>query len=120
MKSLNIINCYHVEPKYVTTKLIDPKADWLVCVDVLEQLDNQLAFLQGLRRNIAAGGQTLITASLDAARADHIYLCRNVSDLLVHLNEVGIMLKQLFVGSAYKPASPLVPVHELLAFNIYY
>jgi hypothetical protein len=48
-----------------------------------------LAFLRGLRRNMAPGAKAFITAALNAAHADHIYLYRNGGEVLAHLIEAA-------------------------------
>lgn len=119
VRSLNLADRYHVELRDVTNTPMDPRADWLVCVEVLEHLDEPVDFLRGLRRNMASGGRAFITAAMNAAHADHIYLYRNASEVLSHLTEAGFTLEQSFVGAAYKPASPSLPVPEVAAFIVY-
>jgi SAM-dependent methyltransferase len=119
VRALNLADRYHVELRDVTNTPMDPQADWLVCVEVLEHLDDPVDFLRGLRRNMAPGGRAFITAAVNAAHADHIYLYRNASEVLSHLVEAGFTLEQSFVGAAYKPASPSLPVPEAAAFIVY-
>lgn len=119
MRALNIANRYHVELRDVTLSPVESKTNWLICVEVLEHLDDPVAFLKGLRRNMASGGRAFITAALNAAHSDHIYLYRNANEVLMQLVEAGFTLEQFFVGSAYKPASLGVPVPEAAAFIVY-
>ena len=119
MVALGVANRYHVELRDITAALIEPKADWLVCVEVLEHLDDPVAFLRGLRRNMAPGARAFITAALNAAHTDHIYLYRNSNEVLDQLIEAGFTLEQSFVGAAYKPSSPGVPVPEAAAFIVF-
>lgn len=119
MKALNLANRYHVVLCDVTTTPIEPKASWLVCVEVLEHLNDPVDFLRGLRRNMEPGARAFITAALNAAHADHIFLYRNSNEVLAQLIEVDFTPEQSFVGSAYKPTSPGVPVPEAAAFIVY-
>ena len=119
MLALGVASRYHVELRDITSIPIKPRADWLVCVEVLEHLDDPVAFLRGLRRNMAPGARAFITAALNAAHADHIYLYRNSNEVLAHLVDAGFTLEQSFVGAAYKPASPGMPVPEAAAFIVY-
>jgi SAM-dependent methyltransferase len=119
MLALGVGSRYTVELRDVTLIPIEPKADWVVCVEVLEHLDDPVAFLHGLRRSMAPGAHAFITAALNAAHADHIYLYRNANEVLAHLVEAGFTLEQSFVGAAYKPLSPSVPVPEAAAFIVY-
>jgi SAM-dependent methyltransferase len=118
MTALGVSGRYHVELSDVTSMPIEPRADWLVCVEVLEHLDNPVAFLRSLRRNLVTGGHAFITAALNAAHADHVYLYRNSHEVLSHLLDAGFTLEQYFVGVAYKPSSPGVPVPEAVAFIV--
>jgi hypothetical protein len=68
---------------------------------------------------MAPGARAFITAALNAAHSDHIYLYRNANEVLAQLIEAGFTLEQLFVGSAYQPASAGVPVPEAAAFIVY-
>lgn len=119
MRAISMADRYHVELRDVTARPMEPRATWLVCVEVLEHLDDPIAFLQGLRRNMKYGSRAFITAALNAAHTDHIYLYRSPNEVLAHLLEVGFTLEQSFVGSAYKPTSPGAPVPEAAAFIVY-
>lgn len=119
IRALGVEKRYRVELCDVTTNLIEPKTDWLVCVEVLEHLDDPVAFLRGLRRNMAPGAKAFITAALNAAHDDHIYLYRNADEVRAQLLEVGFALEQSFVSSAYKPSAPGVPIPEAAAFIVF-
>jgi hypothetical protein len=45
-------------------------------------------------------------------------LYRNANEVLTHLNEAGFTLEQYFVGAAYKPSSPELPIPEAVAFIV--
>jgi len=118
MQSLGLGHRYRVELRDVTADPIEPKTDWMVCIEVLEHLDDPVTFLKGLRRNMAPGAKAFISAALNAAHADHIYLYRNSDEVLVQLMEAGFALEQTFVSAAYKPSAPDVPVPEAAAFIV--
>jgi SAM-dependent methyltransferase len=92
---------------------------WLVCVEVLEHLEQPVDFLRGLRRGLIPGGKAFITAALNAAHADHIYLYRDAEEVWRHLEEAGFRLEQSFVAAAYAPPDPGVPVPLAAAFVVY-
>ncbi|WP_340646699.1 class I SAM-dependent methyltransferase [Phenylobacterium sp.] len=96
----------------------DASAPWLLCVEVLEHLEDPVAFLKLLRRTLAPGGRAFITAALDAANADHIYLYRTSEEVQVHLQAAGFALEQAFLGAAYKPAQAGAPVPLAAAFVV--
>lgn len=118
MLALGLATRYRVELLDITSISIEPKANWLICVEVLEHLDDPVAFLRGLRRNIATGGRAFITAALNAAHSDHIYLYRNSEEVLSHLVEAGFTLEQSFLANAYRPSSPSAPVPQAAAFIV--
>jgi SAM-dependent methyltransferase len=91
---------------------------WLVCVEVLEHLEDPLAFLRALRAGLAPGGRAFITAALNAAHADHIYLYRSADEVLQQLQAAGFVLEQSFVAAAYAPPAPGLPVPLAAAFVV--
>ena len=95
------------------------KVKTLICVEVLEHLEDPLSFLKILRNNMAPGGRAFITAAINAAHTDHIYLYRNNLEVKEHLVAAGFQIEQFFVGSAYpaKTLSSVVP--EAVAFIVY-
>lgn len=119
IKSFGLEYRYQVDLRDVTVELIEPKTDWLICIEVLEHLENPVDFLRALRRSMAPGAHAFITAAINAAHADHIYLYRNADDVLIQLQEAGFSLEQSFVGSAYKPSTPGAPVPEAAAFIVF-
>jgi SAM-dependent methyltransferase len=91
---------------------------WLVCVEVLEHLEDPLLFLRALRSALAPGGRAFITAALNAAHSDHIYLYCSGEEVLQHLQSAGFVLEQAFLGAAYAPPGPGVPVPLAAAFVV--
>jgi SAM-dependent methyltransferase len=92
--------------------------EWLLCIEVLEHLEDPVAFLRALRTMLADGGRAFITAALDAAHVDHIYLYRTAQEVIVQLEEAGFALEQAFIGTAYRPAAPGLPVPTVAAFVV--
>ena len=101
--------------------LLAPMAavSWLACVEVLEHLEDPVTFLRALRAALAPGGKAFITAALNAAHADHIYLYRNAEEVWRHLEAAGFALEQSFVAAAFAPPEPGVPVPLAAAFVVY-
>ena len=116
---MGLQNRYQVQLRDITTEPMESKTDWLVCVEVLEHLDDPVSFLRGLRRNMASGGKAFITAALNAAHTDHIYLYRNGAEVMAHLTEAGFTMEQSFVANAYKPVATDIPVPAAAAFVVY-
>jgi SAM-dependent methyltransferase len=91
----------------------------VVCVEVLEHLEDPVAFLGGLRRMLAPGGRGFVTAAVSADHADHIYLYRSASDVEAHIREAGFNVEQSFVAAAYPPRYPEQPVPLAAAFVVF-
>lgn len=79
------------------------KADCIMCVEVLEHLEDPKTFLKGLREIVRQGALGFITAAVNAPNADHIYLYRSVSDLAMELHQAGFWVVQTAETYAYEP-----------------
>lgn len=119
LAAFGVSDRYKLYLRDITTESIEPQGEWLVCVEVLEHLDDPITFLRALRRNLAPGSKAFITAALNAAHTDHIYLYRSSDEVLKHLVEAGFTLEQSFVGQAYKASALNIPVPEAAAFVVY-
>jgi SAM-dependent methyltransferase len=117
MRAFGFQDRYEVVLRDIVAEPIAP-AEWLVCVEVLEHLDDPVAFLRTLREAVAPGGRAFITAALNAPHVDHIYLYEQAEDVLVQLRSAGFALEQCFVGAAYKPAALDLPVPAVAAFIV--
>ena len=65
-------------------------ADFLVCQEVLEHLENPGEFCSWLRNMIRPGGWAYITAALNAAHSDHIFHFRDPAQLEAMLRDAGL------------------------------
>lgn len=87
----------------------------VICVEVLEHLEDPVAFLAGLRRLATPDARLFVTAALNAAHADHIYLYRKPEEVLAQVEAAGLQLEHSFFANAYAPAAPGLPVPAALA-----
>jgi SAM-dependent methyltransferase len=87
----------------------------VVCVEVLEHLEDPVAFLVGLKKLTAPGGRLFVTAALNAAHADHIYLYGKPEEVVAQVEAAGLHLEHSFFANAYAPAKPGLPVPGALA-----
>jgi 2-polyprenyl-3-methyl-5-hydroxy-6-metoxy-1,4-benzoquinol methylase len=108
---------YQVELRDVVERPPAP-VKWLICVEVLEHLEDPVAFLAGLRRLLSPGGKAFITAALNAPNADHIYLYRTAEEVKTQLLATGFAVEQYFCALAGAPKHPDVPVAEVAAFIV--
>lgn len=87
----------------------------VICVEVLEHLEDPVALLRGLKSLCVPDGKLFVTAALNAADADHIYLYRQPQDVLAQVDEAGLHLEHFFYANAYAPTKPGLPVPGALA-----
>lgn len=98
--------------------LVSPPSDqfqWVFCVEVLEHMEDPLALLGALKILVVPGGKLFVTAALNAAHADHIYLYRTPQDVFDQIAKVGLHVEHCFYANAYAPDKPGVPVPAALA-----
>jgi cyclopropane fatty-acyl-phospholipid synthase-like methyltransferase len=108
---------YEVVLQDVVAEPLDP-CDWLVCFEVLEHLEDPVTFLASLKGSLAPGGKAFVTAALNAAHVDHIYLYETVEDVIANLRDAGFDLEQGFIANAHRPAKPGLPVPAVAAFVV--
>ena len=83
-----------------------PPASFLTNVEVLEHLEDPLAFLKGLSRLLEPGGLGMITAAVTAPNADHIFLYNSVDELVSQVKEAGFTVIDSREDKAYEPRRP--------------
>lgn len=91
---------------------------WLVSVEVLEHLEDPVAFLRTLRSGLVSGGRGFLSTALNAPNADHIYLYRSAGEVEAHLEEAGFSVEQSYTATAYPRRSPGIPVPAVAAFVV--
>ena len=119
-KQLEAYGCesrYEIRKQNVITEPISDAVPFLISVEVLEHLEDPLAFLRALRRMLKPGGKAFITAAITAPNADHIYLYRNAEEVLVQLRESGFELEQYLCAAGYAPKHG-EPVPTVAAFIV--
>jgi ubiquinone/menaquinone biosynthesis C-methylase UbiE len=114
----NVSDRYSVELRDVVKNSLDNEFNWLICVEVLEHLEDPVEFLKSLKGMMKEGGKAFITAALNAPNEDHIYLYENTDQVAYHLEEAGFAIEQSFHGLAYKPAKIGLPVPSAAAFIV--
>lgn len=91
---------------------------WLVCVELLEHMDDPTALLQALRELLAPGGRAFITTAINAPSADHVYLYRDPGEVVEHLEQAGFGLEQSFTAPAFIPSRPGAVAPTVAAFVV--
>jgi SAM-dependent methyltransferase len=108
---------YRTELRDIAAQPLVP-FDWVISIEVLEHLEDPLDFLCRLRSILAPGGHAFITAALNAAHVDHIYLYESSDQVIVQLEAAGFALEQAFLGAAHARATPDAPVPAVAAFVV--
>lgn len=91
---------------------------WLVCVELLEHMEDPSQLLAALRRLLQAGGRAFITTALNAPSADHIYLYRDSIEVAGQLEQAGFGVEQSFTAPAFLPRRPGAVVPTVAAFIV--
>lgn len=117
-RALGLGERYRVELRDAVANPLPQPAPWLICVEVLEHLDDPVHFLRALRTQLAPGGKAFITAALNSAHTDHIYLYRDPEEVHAHLLAAGFHAEQAFAAQAYPPSAPGAPVPSAAAFVV--
>ncbi|HVU73309.1 MAG TPA: class I SAM-dependent methyltransferase [Mycobacteriales bacterium] len=91
----------------------------LVCVEVLEHLEDPPALLTALRVALAPQRFAFITTALNAPNVDHIYLYRRPSEVEAQLMAAGFTVDDAFAADAYPPRRPGLPVPSLAAYVVH-
>lgn len=122
--ALSMTRAFGVEERY-GVRLGDLREDtpensteWLVSVEVLEHLEQPLEFLSHLRKMLRKPGKAFITAALNAANADHIYLYSTPLEVKEQLEQVGFTVEQYQSGYAYPPRRKGQLIPEITAFIV--
>jgi SAM-dependent methyltransferase len=117
LAAFGLADRYQIHLQDVTVTPV-PRTKWLICVEVLEHLEDPLAFLEALRSALEPGGRAFITAALNAPNADHIYLYEQSSAVGSQLQRAGFFVEQAFEAAAHRPRQPGLPVPSVAAFVV--
>ena len=90
----------------------------MIAPNCFEHLEDPVAWLRRLRDAVVPGGRAFITAALNAAQLDHIYLYENSEQVIEHLQAADFAVEQGFLANAHKPAAPGIPVPAIAAFIV--
>lgn len=99
MKSFGYESRYRLENRDIRYGY-DVKADFLICQEVLEHLENPAEFCRWLFDMIRPGGQAFITAALNAGHSDHIFLIRHPVEVEKMLTDAGFHIARIQEESA--------------------
>lgn len=89
LKAFGLIDRYKLENLDIQNGYPE-KCDFLICQEVLEHLENPAEFCCWLSNMINPGGYAYITAALNAAHSDHIYLFHRPAELEEMVRAAGL------------------------------
>lgn len=94
-----------------------PDVSWpfVISVEVLEHLEDPVAFMRSLRSMLSPGGSAFITAALTAPNEDHIYLYNECSEIIAQLETAGFTVENHQEEPAYESRNG-EPVPRIAAF----
>jgi len=117
-KAFGVDNRYDVKLGDLAEGTPENSTDWLVSVEVLEHLEQPLEFLSLLRKMLRKSGKAFLTAALNAANADHIYLYSTPLEVKEQLERTGFTIEQYHSGFAYPPRRKGQFIPEITAFIV--
>jgi len=105
----NLLNVYCVKHRYKlihnninTMKLSNLKADFVICHELLEHLKDPKKMCGILHKITRVGGRSFITAAMNSAHPDHIYLFRDEDEVRTMLVDEGWNILKTCVEYAYE------------------
>lgn len=119
LQAFGILDRYQIKLKDIALEKTETPSDWLICVEVLEHLEDPISFLTVLRNALKTGGSAFITAAINAAHEDHIYLYSSAQAVAEQLIKCDFSIEQYLVTTAYVPPKTGVLVPETAAFVVH-
>jgi 2-polyprenyl-3-methyl-5-hydroxy-6-metoxy-1,4-benzoquinol methylase len=97
---------YQIDERDIFADPLPPPADLVICQEVLEHLEAPDRFVARLTKLVRPGGWGYITAAINAAHTDHIYLYRSPDEVRRHVEEAGWRVVAEQIESAHPEKPP--------------
>lgn len=117
LAGFGVYDRYDLRLEDVTAGSGEPTS-WIVCVELLEHMEDPIKLLGALRQLLNPGGRAFISTALNAPSPDHIYLYRDPSEVIVQLEQSGFVLEQSFCAPAFAPRRRGSVVPSVAAFIV--
>jgi SAM-dependent methyltransferase len=118
LQSAGLTNSYETQLCDITKSTLPVPPDLVVSVELLEHLEDPVDFLRGIKNLIKNGGDAFVTAAINAAHADHIYLYSSVTDIEVQFKESGLRIVEYIYEPAYNSRKENELVPAIAAFHL--
>lgn len=115
LDAFGVLDRYDTELQNVIEEPPTDRVNHVICVEVLEHLEDPIILLRALREMTNPGGKLFVTAALNAADADHIYLYRNAEEVLAQTAEANLHVEHYILANAYPASKPGMPVPSVMA-----
>jgi SAM-dependent methyltransferase len=115
LRAFAVDDRYEIRLQDIVAQPLDEPVSWLICIEVLEHLEDPVTFLSALRAALAPGGRAFVTAALNAAHVDHIHLYTTIEDVIAETREAEFDVEQAFLANAHAPTAPGLPVPSVAA-----
>lgn len=118
LQSAGLIKNYDTHLCDISRTTLPYRTDLVISVELLEHLENPVGFLRGIRNLIEHGGDAFVTAAINAAHADHIYLYGSVADIEAQLRESDLHIVEYIYEPAYNSRRENELVPAIAAFHL--
>ncbi|MCD4832080.1 MAG: methyltransferase [Anaerohalosphaeraceae bacterium] len=108
---------YKIINQNIIDEPIERKADLVISQEVLEHLDKPQLFIDSLYSAVRSGGWGYITAAINAAHTDHIYLYRSPEEVQQQLENAGWQICDTQIESNY-PQKPIEKRPTIVGFLV--
>ena len=106
LEAFNLAQQYKCNLQDIVLNPPSKPAAFLTNVEVLEHLEDPVAFLKGLYKMLEPNGLGMITAAITAPNADHIYLYNSIDEVAEQIKEAGFTIIDSREDAAYQPLKP--------------
>jgi len=105
-KAHDLAKRYEIRNQDIMKKVPEEKADLIISQEVLEHLEDPESFIKSLYLSTRPGGWGYITAAINAAHTDHIYLYRSPDEVRKQIEAAGWEVKDVQIEENY-PEKPI-------------
>jgi SAM-dependent methyltransferase len=116
VQAFGLSDRYRLERRNIITEPPREQAPFILSVEVIEHLEDPVAFLRGLRAMLKSGGTAFVTTALTAPNADHIYLYNECQEVVDQLEAAGFVVDEYREEPAYEPRTEGEAVPRIAAF----